>query len=85
MERVNQVLKDMLRASVLNYQNKWDKCLLLAELSYNNSYQESFKMAPFEALYGRRCHTPLNKIEPDERMVFGPSLVTDAEEIVHHI
>jgi hypothetical protein len=60
MERVNQILEDMLRACVLNYHDKWDKCLLLAEFSYNNSYQESLIMAPFEALYGRRCRTPLN-------------------------
>jgi hypothetical protein len=43
----------MLRACVLNYYDKWDKCLSLDEFSYNNSYQESLKMAPFEALYGR--------------------------------
>jgi hypothetical protein len=42
-------------------------------------------MAPFEALYGLRCHTPLNWIEPGEWMIFGPDLVTEAEEIVHHI
>jgi hypothetical protein len=42
-------------------------CLPLAEFSYNNSYQESIKMAPFEALYGRRCRTPLNWSEPGER------------------
>jgi hypothetical protein len=45
---------------VLNYFDKWDECLPLAEFSYNNSYQESIKMAPFEALYGRRCRTLLN-------------------------
>jgi hypothetical protein len=85
MKRVNQVLEYMLRACVLNYQDKWDKCLSLAEFSYNNSYQESLKMAPFEALYGHRCHTPLNWIEPGGRMIFGPDLVTEAEEIVHRI
>jgi hypothetical protein len=42
-------------------------------------------MVPFEPLYGRRCRTPLNWIEPGERMIFGPDLVTEAEEIVHHI
>jgi hypothetical protein len=42
-------------------------------------------MAPFEALYGRRCHTPVNWIEPSERTIFGPDLVTEAEEIVHRI
>jgi hypothetical protein len=42
-------------------------------------------MGPFEALYGRRCRTPLNWIEPDERTIFGPDLITEAEEIVHRI
>jgi hypothetical protein len=60
MERVNQTLEDMLRACVLHYGKNWDKCLSLAEFSYNNSYQSSLKMAPFEALYGRRCRTSLN-------------------------
>jgi hypothetical protein len=59
-ERVNQILEDMLRACVLHYGKDWDKCLSLAEFSYNNSYRSSLKMAPFEALYGRRCRTPLN-------------------------
>jgi hypothetical protein len=70
---------------VLNYHDKRDKCLPLDEFSYNNNYQESLRMAPFEALYGRRCRTPLNWIKPGERMIFGPDLVTKAEEIVHHI
>ena len=51
-ERINQILEDMLRACVLSYSQKWDECLPLAEFSYNNSYQESIRMAPFEALYG---------------------------------
>jgi transposase InsO family protein len=59
-ERVNQILEDMLRACVLEFPQKWDDSLPLAEFSYNNSYQESIKMAQFEALYGRRCRTPLN-------------------------
>jgi len=49
-ERVNQILEDMLRACVIHYDKNWDKCLSLAEFSYNNSYQASLKMAPFEAL-----------------------------------
>jgi transposase InsO family protein len=54
-ERVNQILEDMLRAFALQYRRSWDKSLLYAEFSYNNSYQESLKMAPFEMLYGHRC------------------------------
>ena len=52
-ERVNQILEDMLRACVLEYGSKWEDCLPYAEFSYNNSYQASLQMAPFEALYGR--------------------------------
>jgi hypothetical protein len=61
------------------------KCLLLAEFSYNNSYQASIKMAPFEALYGRRCRTPLSWSQTGERKIFGPDLVTEAEEKVKTI
>jgi hypothetical protein len=70
----------MLRASILHFDNSWDKCLSLAEFSYNNSYQASLKMAPFDALYGRRCRTPLNWSETGERTLFGSDLVKDAEE-----
>jgi transposase InsO family protein len=60
IERVNQVLEDMLRACVISFPKKWDECLKLAEFSYNNSYQVSIRMTPFEALYGKKCRTPLN-------------------------
>jgi hypothetical protein len=81
-KRINQILEDMLRASILHFDKSWDKCLSLAEFSYNNSYQASLKMAPFDALYGRRCRTPLNWSEDGERTLFGPDLVKDAEEKV---
>jgi hypothetical protein len=58
-ERTNQVLEDMLRACALQHGGSWDKSLPYAEFSYNNSYQVSLKMSPFEALYGRKCMTPL--------------------------
>jgi hypothetical protein len=69
----------MLRACIIHYGTNWDKCLALAEFSYNNSYQSSLQMAPFEALYGR---TPLNWSETGERQIFGPDLVTEAEDKV---
>ncbi|WVZ89874.1 hypothetical protein U9M48_036225 [Paspalum notatum var. saurae] len=75
----------MLRACALTYSTKWDECLPLAKFAYNNSYQKSLEMAPFEALYGRRCRTPLNWSEPRERVTFGPDLVTQAEEQVKFI
>ena len=81
-KRVNQILEDMLRACVISSMGSWEKWLPLAEFSYNNSYQESIKMAPFEALYGRKCRTPLNWIEPDERRYYGIDFVKEAEEQV---
>jgi hypothetical protein len=72
----------MLRACVIHFDKSWDKGLALAEFAYNNSYQASLKMAPFEALYGRRCRTPLNLSQAGERTLFGPKLVQEAEEKV---
>jgi hypothetical protein len=85
MERVNQIIEDMLRACVLTDGSKWDKHLPLAEFSYNNSYQESIKMSPFEALYRRPCRTPLSRSESGERVIFGPDIVTEVEEKVKQI
>jgi hypothetical protein len=84
-ERVNHILEDMLRACVLQYDKNWDKCLSLAEFLYNNSYQTSLKMAPFKALYGRRCRTPLSWSQTGECKIFGPDFVTKAEEKVKTI
>jgi hypothetical protein len=81
-ERVNQIVEDMLRACVIHFDKAWDKCLALAEFAYNNSYQASLKKAPFEALYGRRCRTPLNWSQAGEWTLFGPKLVQEAEEKV---
>jgi hypothetical protein len=81
-EQVNQILEDMLRACVIEHQGGWDKSLPWVEFSYNNSYQESLKRAPFEVLYVRRCHIPLNWIEPGEKTIFGPNLIEKAEVIV---
>jgi transposase InsO family protein len=58
-ERTNQVLQDTLRACALQHGGSWGKILPYVEFSYNNSYQASLKMSPFEALYGRKCRTPL--------------------------
>ncbi|KAK1681233.1 hypothetical protein QYE76_042081 [Lolium multiflorum] len=73
------------RACVLEYGTKWEDCRPYAEFSYNNSYQASLQMAPFEALYGRKCHTPLNWSEVGESQVFGPDVLREAEEKVHKI
>jgi hypothetical protein len=75
----------MLQACIMEYLGSWDKNLSWAEFSYNNSYQESMKMAPFEALYARRCHSPLNWIDLGEKAIFGPDLVEEAKAIVNRI
>jgi hypothetical protein len=75
----------MLRSCAHNYSDTWDEWLPLAEFSYNNSYQESIKIAPFKALYGRRCRTPLNWSEPGERWFFGVDIVKETEAKVRQI
>jgi hypothetical protein len=69
IEWVNQILEDMLTACIMEHQGSWDKNRPLVEFSYNNSYQESLKLAPFEVLYRWRRRTPLNWIEPRERVI----------------
>jgi hypothetical protein len=81
-ERTNQVLEDMLRACALQHGGSWDKSLPYAEFSYNNSYQASLKISPFEALYGRKCRTPLYWDQTRERQFFGPKLIQEAKEQV---
>jgi hypothetical protein len=66
----------------LQYGRSWDKSLSYAKLSYNNSYQESLKMTPFEILYGRRCRTLLFWSEAGEQKVFGPDILQEAEKQV---
>ena len=84
-ERVNQILEDILRACVISSKGSWEDWLPLAEFSYNNSFQESVKMAPFDPLYGRKCRTPLNWIEPGERRYYGIDFVKEAKERVQII
>ena len=71
-----------MRACALDYGSSWDDNLPYAEFSCNNSYQASLKMAPFEALYGRRCRTPLMWDEVGDRHLFGPDLIKESEEKV---
>ena len=84
-ERVNQIMEDMLRACILTYGKDWEQSLPYAEFSYNNSYQVSLGMSPFEALYGRKCRTPLMWSEVGERSLVGPALIKEAEERVAEI
>lgn len=81
-ERTIQILEDMLRACVLDFGGSWDKHLPLIEFAYNNSYQASIQMAPFEALYGRRCRSPIGWFELCEAKLLGPDLVHESLEKV---
>ena len=83
VERVNQILEDMLRACVISFRMKWEDCLPYAKFSYNNnnSFQASSGKAPLEILYGRKCRTPLNWSKTGERQLFGNDLITEAEEM----
>jgi hypothetical protein len=82
---VNLILKDMMRVCILQYGRSWDKSLSYAEFSYNNSYQESLKMALFEILYGRRCRTPLFFNEPREWKVFRLDILQEVEKQVRMV
>jgi hypothetical protein len=84
-ERVYQILEDMLRSYTLKDNQSWDKCLPYAVFSYNNSYQESLKMTPFEFLYGRKSRTPLFWNEPGENQIFGPDILREVERQVHMV
>src|SRR3954465_13574415 len=75
----------MLRACVLTYGTSWEESLPCAEFAYNSSYQSSLQMAPFEALYGRRCRTPLNWSETGDSRIFGPDMLREAEDKVRLI
>ncbi|GJY02840.1 putative reverse transcriptase domain-containing protein [Tanacetum coccineum] len=76
-ERTIQTLEDMLRACVIEFGGSWDVHLPLAEFSYNNSYHSSIRCAPFEALYGRKCRSPVLWAEIGESGLIGPELVQE--------
>ena len=76
------MLEDMLRACVLDHQGSWEEHLPLEKFAYNNSYQESIQMAPYEALYRRPCRSPLCWTEVGESSITGPDLIRDTSEKV---
>ena len=84
-ERLIQVLEDMLRGCVMEFTGSWDRYIPLIEFTYNNSYQSSIGMAPYEALYGRRCRTPVHWTELNEHKVIGLDIVKDTEAKVQVI
>ncbi|GKC20657.1 putative reverse transcriptase domain-containing protein [Tanacetum coccineum] len=84
-ERTIQTLEDMLRACAIDFGGNWDTHLPLVEFSYNNSYHSSVKCAPFEALYGRKCRTPIAWAEVGESKLFGPDIVQETTDKIVQI
>ena len=79
-ERTIQILEDMLRACVMDFKGTWMHHLPLVEFAYNNSFQASIGMAPYEVLYGRRCRSPLYWDEVGERKLLGPEIIQQTTE-----
>ncbi|GJS52516.1 hypothetical protein Tco_0625878 [Tanacetum coccineum] len=84
-ERTIQTLEDMLHACVIDFGNGWEGYLPLIEFSYNNSYHASIKAAPFEALYGRKCRSPVCWAEVGDARLTGPELVHETTEKIVQI
>ncbi|GKE16359.1 putative reverse transcriptase domain-containing protein, partial [Tanacetum coccineum] len=84
-ERTIQTLEDMLRACVIDFGKGWVNHLPLFEFSYNNSYHASIKAAPFEALYGRKCRSPVCWAEVGEVQLTGPEVVHETTEKIFQI
>ncbi|GJS85868.1 putative reverse transcriptase domain-containing protein [Tanacetum coccineum] len=84
-ERTIQTLKDMLRACAIDFGKGWVNHLPLVEFSYNNSYHASIKAAPFEALYHRKCRSPVYKTEVGEAQILGPELIQETTEKIIQI
>jgi hypothetical protein len=84
-ERTNQILEDMLRACVFEFKGSWVQYLPLIEFAYNNNYQAIIGMPPYEALYGRKCQSPLYWDNVGERQTLGPELIQDTRDKVRVI
>ena len=84
-KRTIQTLEDMLRACVIDYKGSWDDHLPLIQFAYNISFHASIGMAPYKALYGRRCRSPIGWYEVGEASMIGPDLGYDAMEKVKSI
>ena len=81
-ERTIQILEDMLRACAIDFPGSWEKYLPLVEFAYNNSFQSTVGMAPYEALYGRKCRSPVHWDEAGKRQYLGPDMVDQTTEAI---
>ncbi|GJV42015.1 putative reverse transcriptase domain-containing protein [Tanacetum coccineum] len=79
------MLEDMLRACVLDFRKGWDRQFPLVEFSYNNRYHTSIKAAPFEALYGRKCRSPICWTEVRDSQLTSPESIHETTEKIIQI
>nr|GEY90767.1 putative reverse transcriptase domain-containing protein [Tanacetum cinerariifolium] len=84
-EKTIQTLEDMLRACVIDFRNGWERHLLLIEFSYNNSHHASIKAASFEALYDRKCRSPVCWAEVGDAQLTGLELIHETIEKIVRI
>nr|GFA05170.1 putative reverse transcriptase domain-containing protein [Tanacetum cinerariifolium] len=84
-ERTNQTIEDMLRACLIDFGNGWERHLPLVEFPYNNSYHASIKAAPFEALYGHKCRSPVCWAEFGDAQLIGPKIIQETTEKIFQI
>ncbi|GKF34852.1 reverse transcriptase domain-containing protein, partial [Tanacetum coccineum] len=84
-ERTIQTLEDMLRAYVIDFGNIWDSHFPLVEFLYNNSYHASIKAALYEALYGRKCRSPVCWSEVGDNQLTSPEFIRDTTEKIVQI
>ena len=84
-ERLIQVLEDMLRGCVMEFSGSWDRYIPLMEFAYNNSFQSSIGMAPYEALYGRKCRSLVCWTELNEHKLIGPDIVRYRRESTSYL
>ncbi|GJT74937.1 putative reverse transcriptase domain-containing protein [Tanacetum coccineum] len=84
-KRTIQTLEDMLRACEIDFGKGWDRYLPLVEFSYNNSYHTSIKVAPFEALYDRKCRSPICWTEVGDAQLTGPEIIHETTEKIIQI
>ena len=82
MVRVNRVLEDILRLCIIDFRGTWEDHLPLVEFAYNNSYQATIGMAPFESLYRRPCRSPTCWWESTDKLILGPDMIRETSEKV---
>jgi hypothetical protein len=85
IERFNRIIEDMMRMYVIDKPSKWEDYLHLVEFAYNNEYQDSLRIIPFEDSYERKCNNPVSWDNPADRVILGSELLKDMEDQVVNI